>query len=248
MQQHSSAAPASARAVAPEKQPCFAPSTGCKYWPIFKQADGSGLNDWKIVTLVKKRGSQEDEEEAYEEVLAGITETMAEQITPEKYGAFSTLDEDADGYYVIKFTSAAYTLQQDVELPEYTPALVLKAGELVCDAEYFNKVGGASLWYTPMQGEGSRTKVRVQQVLAADLNLAPISVDNKLPSNMSKKKKEEATKLGALKVKSEDHEELLDEINRRECIEYEDDVDGDSDEDCESEESDSEGDGAGDDE
>jgi hypothetical protein len=116
------------------------------------------------------------------------------------------------------------------------------------DAEYFNKVGGASLWYTPMQGEARKTKVRVQQVLAADLKLAPISDDNRLPANMGKKKKAEAVKLGALKIASEEHEELLDEIHRRECIEHEDEVDGDSGDESESERSESEGDEAGNDE
>ena len=65
---------------------------------------------------------------------------------------------------------------------------------------------------------------------------------------MGKKKKAEAVKLGALKMASEEHEELLDEIHRRDCIEHEDAVDGDSEDDCESEESESEGDEAGDDE
>ena len=41
---------------------------------------------------------------------------------------------------------------------------------------------------------------------------------------MGKKKKAEAVKLGALKMASEEHEELLDEIHRRDCIEHEDAV------------------------
>jgi hypothetical protein len=105
-----------------------------------------------------------------------------------------------------------------------------------------------SLWYTPMQGEARKTKVRVQQVLAADLKLAPVSDENRLPANMGKKKKAEAVKLGALKIASEEHEELLDEIHRRECIEHEDEVDGDSGDESESERSESEGDEAGNDE
>ena len=32
------------------------------------------------------------------------------------FGAFSTLDEDADGYYVVVWTSVLYTLQAEVEL------------------------------------------------------------------------------------------------------------------------------------
>ena len=42
-----------------------------------------------------------------------------------------------------------YTLQEDKELKEYTPAIRIKAGELVCDAEYFNKVAGARGWWLP---------------------------------------------------------------------------------------------------
>ena len=71
-----------------------------------------------------------------------------------------------------------YTLQEDVELTEYTPAIRIKAGELVCDADYYNKVEGASLWYTPDQGEGRKTVVRMQQVVATDLKLLPISATN----------------------------------------------------------------------
>ena len=138
-------------------------------------------------------------EKAMEEVLAGMETMMAEIIKPSKpdgsaqYGAFSTLDEDADGYYVVKWKSEPYTLQEDEELKEYTPAIVLKAGALVCDAEYFNKVPGASLWYTPMQGEQRKTKVRMQQVVAADLKVAPISDENKLPAGMNRKNKKDDT-------------------------------------------------------
>jgi len=106
--------------VAPEEQPMFASSTDCFYWPIFKKADGEpGWNDWKIVTLEKKKDSVEDEAEAHAEILEGIETMMAESIEEGKYGAFAT--EDDDGFYVIKFTSSAYTLQDDVELTEYTP-------------------------------------------------------------------------------------------------------------------------------
>ena len=49
----------------------------------------------------------------------------------------------------------------------YVPAIKIKAGpgELVVDAEFYNKVAGARLWYTPTQGEDAKTTVRVQQVL-----------------------------------------------------------------------------------
>ena len=73
---------------------------------------------------------------------------MAAGIRIGKYGVFATLDEDADGYYVVGWTSEPYTLQEDIDLEQYDPPIVIKSGELVCDAEFFNKVPGAKLWYT----------------------------------------------------------------------------------------------------
>jgi hypothetical protein len=226
--------------VEPEKQPMFASSVHCIYWPLFKQAAGEpGLNDWKILKLEKKKGSDEDETEVYAEVLAGVETMMAEQIKTKNedggpvYGAFAT--EDVDGFYVIKFTSAAYTLQDDVELKEYEPAIKIKAGALVCDAEYFNKVPGASGWYTeaipPM-----KTQVRVQQVLMTDLKLVPISNTNKLPSGMSKKNKKDATEKGALYLDKHQHDMILDESAHREMLEHDEVVDDDSDSESESSE------------
>jgi len=117
-----------------DKQPRFASSTGCDFYAhVFSEGPGKpGLNDWKIVTLEPtKEEAPEVEERAYAVALAGITTMMAEQIEIGKFGAFSTLDEDADGYYVIKFTSEAYTLQDEMVLEMYDPPIHIPAGSLV---------------------------------------------------------------------------------------------------------------------
>ena len=114
----------------------------------------------------------------------------------------------------------------------------------MCDADYYNKVPGASLWYTPDQGEGRKTVVRMQQVVAANLQLAPISDANKLPAGMSKKNKSAATKLKAMRVDPADHEKMLDEINRREVLEH-DEVDDESSEEDSSDEDDEDAGSAG---
>ena len=62
--------------------------------------------------------------------------------------------------------------------------------------------------------------VRVQQVVAADLFMLPVSSTNALPSNMAKKAKQQATALGAVHLDSDEHEQILDEINRRTVVEY----------------------------
>jgi len=101
-------------------------------------------------------------------------------------------------------------------------------------SDYF-KVAGAKGWYTPLDGEKRDTLVRVQQVVAADLQLKPITADNKLPSGMSKKNKGEAVRLGAVRLLNVDHERLLDEICRREELEY-DEVEESSEDDSSEEE------------
>ena len=122
---------------------------------------------------------------------------------------------------MIKWSGKPYTLQDDVELTQYTPAIHIKAGEHVIDGEFMNKVPGAQLWYTPMEGEARKTVVRVKQVVAADLKLAPISDEDKLPSGMPKKNKKVTTEKKALHVGPYDHEIILDEIARREESEHE---------------------------
>ena len=219
--------------VAAELQPRYASSTGCIRWKIFE-----GLNDWKIIDLLPKKESDPEEvEEAHAQVLEGVKERMAELVKPNKCGAFSTEDEDADGYYIVMWTSDPYTLQEDVELAEYTPAMKIKAGELVCDAEYYNPVRGARLWYTRELSEGRKTLVRLAQVVAADLQLAPVSETNKLPSAMPQKNKKAAKDLGAVRLADAAHEVIKDEIVLRERLVLEE-VDSESDSESEEDEDD----------
>jgi len=108
--------------VAAEEQPRYASSTGCVRWKIFVLEGQPGINDWKIIDIGPKKVSDpKEEEEAHAQLLEGVMEMMAETVKANQYGAFSTEDEDADGYYIVKWTSDPYTLQEDVELPEYTP-------------------------------------------------------------------------------------------------------------------------------
>eukprot|EP00966_Prymnesium_polylepis_P149338 3450181-Prymnesium_polylepis.1 len=153
------------------------------------------------------------------------------------YGAFSTSDQDADGYYLVQWIGEPYTLQEDEELTEYTPAIWIKAGEAVCKGKYFNKVQGAQLWYTAMEGAAAETEtlVRMKHVVAADLKLAPISEVNKLPHGMNKKKKTETTKKKALKIDPLDHERIGDEIIRREAFALEEEEEDDDSEEEEEE-------------
>jgi hypothetical protein len=198
--------------VAAAEQPRY--QTGnCELAPIF----ADGLNDWHITDVKQKTGEEgelDELEEANLTLLGGIATRMAERVVDGGIGVFQTEDPEADGYYLIEWTTSPYTLQEDQLLQEYDPPQLVKAGELVCEGRYLNQVGRARQWYTPSEVP---TTVRMQQVIAPDLALMPISKQNKLPNACNKR---EATKLGAKRISNEDHEIFLDEINRRSILDY----------------------------
>jgi hypothetical protein len=190
-------------------------SLDCEWGPIFL----NGLNNWHIVTLRKTKLTDTAEiEEAQALVLEGIGVRMAERVQIGGNGAFLTDDPDADGYYIVEWSGPAYTLQEEIILAEFDPPISVPMGELVVAAKYWNPVPRARLWYTP--GENLATVVRMKQVLSADLSLGPISEACPLPNNCDKRV---ATRLGAKQVRNADHEELLEEIQRRVALDYDED-------------------------
>ena len=78
--------------------------------------------------------------------------------------------------------------------------------------------------------------VRMQQVVASCLEMAVISNDNKLPNTCNKPV---ATRRGAQRISNDDHEEILDEIARREALEYEEEEEIESEEEDDQEEEES---------
>jgi hypothetical protein len=184
----------------------------CKWWPIF-----SGLNDWSIVTTNPTKLCDESEvEELHEMLLDNVATIMAETVVEDGIGAFLTDDPEVDGYYMVKWTTTPYTLQEDVILKEYTPHIKIDAGELVCNAQYFNPVPRAPYWYTT-PSKALPTVVRMQQVVLPDATLLPISSSNKLPNTCNKSS---AIRLKACKICLHAHDQILEDINRRDRLCY----------------------------
>jgi hypothetical protein len=210
--------------VPPNDQPRFKQNRACKYWPIFQEE-----NDWFIVkTSPEKNVDVLDIEQSQKEVMVGIMTRMAEAIEEGNSGAVITEDDDTHGYYLICWTSKPYAAQEDTD--------DWAIGELVCDGTYLNPVGGARNWYTP---DNKRVTIRVQHVVAAYLELVKPSKTVKLPSSCNRK---EALSKGAKRLSDDSHLRILDEINRRDILDYEEDdgssSDGDSIESSDNESSD----------
>ena len=88
-----------------EKQELYEPVTKCTYWPVLGE-----LNNWNIIELSSKSTSSETFDEIHQVVLDGISDIMASLVESGKYGAINTTDTSTNGFYVIMFTSGAYTL------------------------------------------------------------------------------------------------------------------------------------------
>jgi hypothetical protein len=135
-------------------------------------------------------------------------------------GAVGTTDVAAMGYYLVKWLSEPYTLQEETE----RMAGLIGTGKMVADAVYFNRVQCAPYWYTL---SGEHTIVEVRHVLRTGLHLHPISVANKLPVACNRM---DATQQKALKVTHLDHDAIMEEASRRDRLEYDDDEDDESEE------------------
>jgi hypothetical protein len=168
-----------------------------------------------------------DEDElvlSFDTVLESIAEVIGTQVEEGKIGAFAAEDERYDGYYLVQWTGAPYVVAEDCELASYNPPIKLNAGELVCEATYMETVNGTKNWWYPVE---DLILVRLQQVLAANLDLSEISEDNPMPRGMRAQSRMVAREKGAKKIENEEHDKLLDEIARRQALNYIEETDDD---------------------
>jgi hypothetical protein len=181
-----------------------------------------GLNGWHIVELAPRKDNDSQEvEEANRLVVKSWADRAEETIKEGENRAFQTEDPNANGYYLVQWLGQPYQLEESCVLPEYAPPIFVPKGETVCDARYWMKVRRAPKWYTLSV---DKTKVRLCQRLSSNVRLVEESEAEgfMLPKTCNRS---QARRLQGRKVMS--HESLLDEITRRDVIEFieeEDDV------------------------
>ena len=88
-----------------DKQEHYKPVTKCTYWPVL-----GSFNNWNIIKLSPKSTSSDKCDEINQVVLDGISDNMASLVKSGKCGAIKTTDTKTNGFYVVIFTSEAYTL------------------------------------------------------------------------------------------------------------------------------------------
>ena len=76
-----------------------------------------------------------------------ISDNMASLVESSKYGSINTIDTSTNGFYVIMFTSGAYTLQENTTID----GQIITSGELVVKAQYLCSMQVDNNWYWNQQ-------------------------------------------------------------------------------------------------
>ena len=101
--------------------------TKCTYWKVL-----GSFNNWNIIQLSQKSTPSDAFDEIHQAVLDRISDNMALLVESVNYVVINTTDTATNGFYVIMFTSEAYTLQDNTTID----GKFIAAGELVFKAQY----------------------------------------------------------------------------------------------------------------
>ena len=80
-------------------------------------------------------------------VLQGMTQAAAGDIEYNTIGAFQTSNKNTHGYYIVKWASNAYTLQEKYKCHALNPPVIIPEGELVYPAKFMTPMKKTSHWY-----------------------------------------------------------------------------------------------------
>ena len=138
-------------------------------------------NDWKLVFNEDKKNNIASNDDAelniLDNALEDLTLQILEGVKTSNYGAFETADQNvSSGYYVVKWTSKPYILQENTQLDDYIPPVAVPAGEFVANAHYMNPVAKSKLLYTyPTSKDELITIVRMRYVIKSNIRATKIT-------------------------------------------------------------------------
>ncbi len=153
-------------------------------------------------------------------ILNALEVRMSLMMREGEVGAIGTTNKAAMGYYLVKWLSKLYTLQEETE--GMSDEQMIPAGNMVVDALYFNWMEHAPLWYTP---SGTTTVVEVKYVLQTGMGLQPVIERNALPNTCTRLK---ATQKKAVRELPLDHEAIMEEASKHDRLEYKEESEDES--------------------
>ena len=105
---------------------------------------------------------------------------MASLVESGKYGAINTTDTSTNRFYVVLFTSGAYTLQENTTIDGKT----FIAGELVVNAKYLCSMQVYTNWYWNQQPNNHVITVQTRTILHPQLEGDSITDFHAIPTSI----------------------------------------------------------------
>ena len=136
------------------------------------------FGDW--IELWQKSTSSDTYDEIHQVVLDGISDNMASIFESGKYGAISKTDTSTNGFYVIMFTSVAYTLQENTTID----GKIITAVELVVKAQYLCSIKVDTNWYWNQQPNHHFITLPTQTILHPQLEVNTVRDSQAIPKSI----------------------------------------------------------------
>ena len=119
-------------------QQCYQPVKNFTYWSVL-----GFFHNWNIIQFSHKETSSEDLDKIHQVVLDSIRNSMYALVKTGNYYAINTIYSTTMGYYVIKFLSESYTLQEGTTYS----GRISTSGELYVKSQYVNFMQYNTRWY-----------------------------------------------------------------------------------------------------
>ena len=71
-------------------------------------------------------------------VLQGMNQAASDEIEYNIMGVFQTSDKNTHGYYIVKWTGNAYTLQEKYKCHAFNPPVIIPEGKLVFSSQFYD--------------------------------------------------------------------------------------------------------------
>ena len=156
--------------------------------------------------MEKSSTDEEDVVEIREDTLTYMATSLASSVEVGNIGALGfekddqkKNDETVEDYYLVEFIGKPYLEQ--------------RTGAWLVDCCWLLSVPRARHWYT--KSKQPKT-VNMMHIVATDVRMNPSSPTNMIPKSVRKR----AEQQNAIKISLESHDFIMDEISRRERLEY----------------------------
>ena len=161
----------------------YKPVTNFTYWPVL-----GSFNNCNIIQLSHNSTPSDTFDEVHKVVLDGISDNMASLIESGKYGAINITDTETNGFYVIMFTSEAYTLQDNTTID----GPIITSGEFVVKAKYIYYMQVDTNWYLNKKPQHNFITVPTCTILHPQLEVNAVTYFHAIPKSVCTRTQEKS--------------------------------------------------------